>query len=270
MYRLRKEKQCLCVVNTRRQALKLARSIPGSIYISTFLPPAQRKRILQDVKGRLDSKQSCCVISTQVIECGTDIDFEVVYRLYAPLDRMKQAGGRANRNGRRDGGTVYLVDVYTEGFDFMLEGEYKTGTDLTRIALQSNRSLNDPATYQWYFRMLVNLSSVDGKQIVAMEKAVDLEGIASAMKLIEDNETPVLLPGYDDESRKRVSELIEELQNAPTLSRNLIKSLSPYTVSLKAKELARAKAQGWVRDIRELNVWNTSVDPVYGIAPLFS
>ncbi|MBQ6427665.1 MAG: CRISPR-associated helicase Cas3', partial [Oscillospiraceae bacterium] len=101
---LRRRRQVLCVVNSRRQAQELYRALgegEGSFHLSTTMIPADRKRILQEIRARLRNGQDCRVISTSLIEAGVDVDFPEVYRAIAGLDSIIQAGGRCNREGRR-------------------------------------------------------------------------------------------------------------------------------------------------------------------------
>ncbi|MEM0143446.1 MAG: CRISPR-associated helicase/endonuclease Cas3, partial [Candidatus Parvarchaeum sp.] len=50
------------------------------------------------------------VVSTQLIEAGVDLDFDVVIRDFAPLDSIVQTAGRANRNAKsQQGGKVFVI-----------------------------------------------------------------------------------------------------------------------------------------------------------------
>lgn len=62
-------------------------------FLSTLLTPYQRKRKIREIKeGRYDM-----VVSTQLVEAGVDINFDVVYRDLAPLPSIFQSAGRGNR-----------------------------------------------------------------------------------------------------------------------------------------------------------------------------
>ncbi len=77
-----------------------------SIYLSTHIIPKDRlERIRNIQKGTYRT-----VVSTQIVEAGVDIDFDVVIRDIAPLDSINQSAGRCNRNGKQKG-EVYLVSL---------------------------------------------------------------------------------------------------------------------------------------------------------------
>lgn len=73
-------------------------------YLSTHITPKERLERITDIKqGKYK-----VVVSTQIVEAGVDIDFDVVVRDIAPLDSINQASGRCNRNGNNRG-NVYIV-----------------------------------------------------------------------------------------------------------------------------------------------------------------
>lgn len=107
------DRRYLFVLNTIACArefynLLVARGIPAT-YLSTHVVPKERIRRIEEIKqGR-----HRVAVTTQLVEAGVDIDFDIVVRDIAPLDAVIQAAGRCNRNGFRRG-EVYLVKLKDE------------------------------------------------------------------------------------------------------------------------------------------------------------
>ncbi len=75
-------------------------------YLSTHITPKERfERISEIKKGKYR-----VVVSTQLVEAGVDIDFEVVVRDIAPLDSINQSAGRCNRGGSSKG-EIFIVKL---------------------------------------------------------------------------------------------------------------------------------------------------------------
>jgi len=75
-------------------------------FLSTGVVPKERlERIAALREGRYRF-----AVSTQLIEAGVDVDFDVIYRDLAPLDALVQAAGRCNRHAMPDKrGMFYIV-----------------------------------------------------------------------------------------------------------------------------------------------------------------
>jgi len=80
-------------------------------YLSANIVPKERLARIKELKQK--TKERKIVVSTQLIEAGVDIDVDVVYRDFAPLDSINQVAGRCNRNFRDYKGTV-KVFILTE------------------------------------------------------------------------------------------------------------------------------------------------------------
>jgi len=101
-------KSYLFILNTITSARKFYnliryKCIPVT-YLSTHVIPKERLNRIREIK----EKKYRIVVSTQLVEAGVDIDFDVVVRDIAPLDSINQAAGRCNRNGKNKG-EVYIV-----------------------------------------------------------------------------------------------------------------------------------------------------------------
>ena len=118
--RIRKERQCLCIVNTKKHARELFQAMsdePGVFHLSAAMCPVHRSKVLGHAKNpepgsireRLGEREPCRVVSTQLVEAGVDLDFPVVFRAMAGIDSLVQAAGRCNREGKIvEGGSLYV------------------------------------------------------------------------------------------------------------------------------------------------------------------
>jgi len=105
---LNDEKTYLFILNTITSARDFYHLIRGKVipitYLSTHVTPKERLKRIKEIKER----KYKIVVTTQLVEAGVDIDFDVVVRDIAPLDSINQASGRCNRNGKTKG-KVYIV-----------------------------------------------------------------------------------------------------------------------------------------------------------------
>jgi CRISPR-associated endonuclease/helicase Cas3 len=98
-FRPEKGKSYLFMANTISSAQQLYELLQEHLeepiaFLSTGVVPRERlKRIAALRKGKYRF-----AVSTQLIEAGVDVDFDVIYRDMAPLDALVQAAGRCNRH----------------------------------------------------------------------------------------------------------------------------------------------------------------------------
>lgn len=133
---MEKGAQCpssLYVVNSRAAARKLYQACSGKKYhLSTYMTSYDRKRVLADIRRELSlleedfpnatadgaftedvipPQRRITIISTSLIEAGVDLDVHTVFRELAGLDNILQAGGRCNREGKRERAQVYIFEL---------------------------------------------------------------------------------------------------------------------------------------------------------------
>ena len=256
--------QALIVLNTRKDTLAVLDALNSHsdnfdkaniFHLSTLLCGKHRREVLATVKARLKNNLPCILVSTQVVEAGVDLDFPAVYRAVGPLDRIVQAAGRCNREGKRGLGRVVIFQP-SEGK--VPQGEYQTAVDETiRLLKRENLNLHDPSIFEEYFQCLYQ-SGADIHGIQDLRKRLDFPAVAKEFRLIRDDTTSVIIE-YDDKVRKRLRELSYRDINAGDY-----RFLQPYMVSLRnyefmqGKELCPEIAPG-------LYVWGGTYHPVKGI-----
>ncbi|AEE90321.1 CRISPR-associated HD domain protein [Tepidanaerobacter acetatoxydans Re1] len=115
-------KSCLIVVNTIKRSIDVYKKIKEELalrgfklpvyYLSTNIIPLKRRDVIQEVKDLLESEQPVILVSTQTIEAGVDLDFDMAFRDFAPLDSLVQTAGRVNRQGKKGNySPVYIIQL---------------------------------------------------------------------------------------------------------------------------------------------------------------
>ncbi len=104
------DKSHLFILNTVGSAKKLYEIVKNGYevtFLSTHIVPKERIKRIQELKQH--KKQ--VAISTQLIEAGVDIDFDIVYRDFAPFDSLNQSAGRCNREGKKNRGNFHIIKL---------------------------------------------------------------------------------------------------------------------------------------------------------------
>jgi CRISPR-associated endonuclease/helicase Cas3 len=243
--------QALVILNTRKDALAVLDELADGedadrlFHLSTLLCGQHRREVLQQVRDNLASDLSCILVSTQVVEAGVDLDFPVVYRAAGPLDRIVQAAGRCNREGRRPGKGQVIVFRPQDGK--LPPGEYRKAFEETSILLQREKlDWDDPAIFDEYFRRLYQGLDLDAHEVQRYREVWDFPEVAKRFKLIPDDTTAVVIEDYEV-----VRERIHRIKRYGLRSGDL-RALQPYLVNLRDREF---KETGELRELIAPGVW---------------
>ena len=262
---------CLVIVNTKSWARKLyalcavKTDEKNVFHLSTNLCPAHRKKILAEVRQRLDAKLPTLCISTQLIEAGVDVDFNSVIRFLAGLDSIVQAAGRCNRNGNLQHGEFFVVNPQEEAID-QLE-EIKIGREIARRIFDEEKGndLLQPEIMTRYFKYyfyersgimsypldkkqedrddtLLNLLSENqfnpGRQDTPLLQQ-SFKAAGQIFKAIDAPTQSVLVP-HDDEGKRIIGELCAAYHPAEVYK--LLRQAQQYSINVFPDVLQKLQA----------------------------
>lgn len=256
--------QCLCIVNTRKHALKLFRLLKeeGKYHLSTLMCPFHRSIVLKEIRQRLTDKKICRVVSTRLVEAGVDVDFPRVYRSICGLDSIVQAAGRCNREGKlmnEDGekikGEVHVFEPEEE-FEKRQPESFKRDIEVTKQIVERYEDITSPEAIKEYFDILYKYLGDNGLDIKNIYQRLEagfssgkfeyeFETIAEDFKLMEENTFSVIIP-YNDEA---IAE-IESLKYSEYKGK-ILRKLQGYTVNVYKKEYENLLGAGKLRLVCE-------------------
>lgn len=225
-----------CIVNLRRHAKALIRELTaqkgteeGIFLISTDLCPKHRLNVIDEIKARQKRGEACCVVATQCIEAGVDLDFDVMYRALAPLEAIVQAAGRCNRNGRcADGGKLVVFEPMEAGRLYP-DDSYEQGAASVKNMWSADNALdiNDPAVIRAYYLHVFSHGCGNKK----LQQALEIESyseVAKYYKLIDNRGVQLVVPWPGDR------ELFREVEMAGwenAVNPALLRKAAPITIT---------------------------------------
>ena len=248
--KLREYEQVLCIVHTRKDCRELHSLMPeDAIHLSALMCAEERSDVITEIKDRLRSGKSCKVISTQLVECGVDIDFPIVFRALAGLDSIAQSAGRCNREGKLRHGTVYLFNPPSN----IPKGQLEKGANVTKDLLDSYRYNLEltPKLYKEYFskyyKLLNNFDKCEFDSLIQKEKEqckFQFRTLSDKYHLIDNVYQGTVYVRYcSTRTGKNNISLLTSL-NAGEVDRQLFRKLARYSVNLPKKDIAELLKEG--------------------------
>jgi CRISPR-associated endonuclease/helicase Cas3 len=188
------DKSALVVANTIKKSIEIYEGIKRKLqekklnvpvyYLSTNIIPLKRKEVIFEVRSLLEKNEPVILVSTQTIEAGVDLDFDMAFRDFAPIDSLIQTAGRVNRSGRKGNYLpVYIVQLgndnqyvyglshrkHTEyllkGKNEILENEYgKLAEEYYQLAL--NDGVDDKSIEIWDGMMKLDFEAVEKFRLI--------------------------------------------------------------------------------------------------------
>ena len=237
------KKSILIEMNTIMSANDVYNSIKDDdvFYLSSQVIPKHRTPRIKTIKTRLESNMRTILVSTQVIEAGVDLDFDLGVRDIAPIDSIVQTAGRINRNGLRDVKdsvfSIYAINN-NEGKLYSNQIYGLVSIEIAAGLLTHDRSVDSFLTS--YFEEVSKRRS-DAKSVAINDaiKDLDYDRIKQNFVLIDEQEkVPVFVE--HDSNASSIWEKYCELAESDKKSRELIlttrRAMQEYMINISEKD----------------------------------
>lgn len=255
------DKSFLVVLNTVKSSLKVLEKLTESnrevIYLSTEIFPARRLEIINTIKKSKDKK--FVLVSTQLIEAGVDLDFDIVYRDFSTIDSINQTAGRANRNAIKGKGIVKLfmlknVDHNDKQFCryiypiSLLEASHKILRNRDSISETEIFDINNE-----YFKLVESLKSNDASNEISEHiRKFNFDGIRKSFKLIDDNYMKEdIIINFNDETEELIRQIKQEDLEYQQMI-NVWRKLNRYRIAVDKKDTKNLNTY----EIKGVNILN--------------
>ena len=248
------KKNFLIVLNTIKTSTKVFSTLKDSIkdgsqfyYLSTNIIPKERLRRIREMKEPNIRRK--IIIATQVVEAGVDLDADIVYRDFAPLDSVNQVAGRCNRNFSTEKGKVFLFNLFnvTDEKKYFPKSIYdsflisKTEDILENVSKVEEKDFLE-LTNKYFEKVKEGLSNDKAKDILSNVECLRFNEL-SEFKLIEKDYPQIDIFIELDENAQKVWNEYENIRSDENLTglekRNAFlkirKEFNDYIISVPEK-----------------------------------
>ena len=246
-----KSKNTLLVVNTIAKAQELYlrfRSEFKTFCLNGYMYDEQKRDVIDKVKILMNSGEKVLLVSTQSIEAGVDLDFDVGFREVSPISSIIQTAGRVNRHFGNKKGTLYIFDSVSK-YENAIYGDLQKIAETILSILRERGSVSEKEVLDFVEEYFLKIHELLEKSLV--EKEINKLAFADIDKMIdqkmsEDYKIGIIIEPSDGFIKDFEAELFEIINNKglkkfDQLARikDHIKLLSKYQVNVGTKEKTR-------------------------------
>lgn len=242
-------KHTLCVVNTIKKAQELYLRFKDEFEcycLNGYMTDIDKQKTVQRISKRLmQNETKILMISTQSIEAGVDLDFEVGFREVAPISSIIQSAGRINRHFGVNQGKLYIFDDICNYSDLIYGDMQLISKNI--IELLQAKSVPESEILgisQLYFKKIKQQleSPYIEKEIKKLEFATISKKIDDLMNK-QDYKQLIIIEPYGGFIKEIEIKLLEIKQSSfdkfkqKDLTQGVVKKLLQYGVNINNKEV---------------------------------
>ncbi len=192
-----KSNSILFILNTISSAKKLCHLFGNHLdtgvtlhYLSSHITPKERLNRIHQIHTDLKKKKPTILVSTQIVEAGVDIDFDMTVRDFAPWDSIMQAAGRCNRHGTmKEPGNMYLFELAGERGTFAKKIYDPTLLNITREILKDYDIIPEEMFFsisnKYYEKIQKKTSQSRGDAILKCMRSLQYKRVNEQFQLID-------------------------------------------------------------------------------------
>ena len=247
------DKNTLVVVNTIKKAQELFTKLRDKFScfcLSGYMQDDHKCATIEAVRRAIDKSKvdplasKILLISTQSIEAGVDLDFDIGFREVSPISSIIQTAGRVNRHFGATRGELYVFPEISKFTNLIYGDLYKvSGAILSDLKQKEVRESEILEISNLYFQKISN--QLENLHIKSEIEKLEFENINQKIEdIMNDNHKQTLIIEPEENFIKDFEAKIFEIKNSPNekftirdLFKNHIRKLSKFSINVALKDM---------------------------------
>ena len=247
------DKNTLVVVNTIKKAQELFTKLRDKFScfcLNGYMYDDHKRATIEAVRCAIDKSKvdplasKILLISTQSIEAGVDLDFDIGFREVSPISSIIQTAGRVNRHFGATRGELYVFSEISKFTNLIYGDLYKVSgailSDLKQKEVQESEILE---ISNLYFQKISN--QLENLHIKSEIEKLEFENINQKIEdIMNDNYKQTIIIEPEENFIKDFEAKIFEIKNSPNekftirdLFKNHIRKLSKFSINVALKDM---------------------------------
>ena len=247
------DKNTLVVVNTIKKAQELFTKLRDKFScfcLNGYMYDDHKRTTIEAVRCAIDKSKvdplasKILLISTQSIEAGVDLDFDIGFREVSPISSIIQTAGRVNRHFGEICGELYVFPEISKFTNLIYGDLYKvSGAILSDLKQKEVRESEILEISNLYFQKISN--QLENLHIKSEIEKLEFENINQKIEdIMNDNYKQTIIIEPEENFIKDFEAKIFEIKNSPNekftirdLFKNHIRKLLKFSINVALKDM---------------------------------